>query len=97
MLDELGKTTEAVAMVIPHQANKRIIDAVGRKLGLRTTRSTSTSTNTATPVQRRCRWRSGRLGRWGIEQGLGDPHCVWSRVSLGGRRSPVLNTYQILG
>ncbi len=35
ILDELGQTTEAVAMVIPHQANKRIIDAVGRKLGLR--------------------------------------------------------------
>ena len=38
VLDRLGVTTDDVALVIPHQANKRIIDAVGRKLGVESDR-----------------------------------------------------------
>jgi 3-oxoacyl-[acyl-carrier-protein] synthase-3 len=34
VLDMIGATAEDVSLVIPHQANKRIIDAVGRRLGL---------------------------------------------------------------
>ncbi len=34
ILERIGKTVEDVAMVIPHQANKRILDAVRRKLGV---------------------------------------------------------------
>ncbi len=35
VLEHVGGTIEDVKLVIPHQANKRIIDAVGKKLGLR--------------------------------------------------------------
>jgi 3-oxoacyl-[acyl-carrier-protein] synthase-3 len=34
VLDRIGRTTSDVALVIPHQANKRIIDAVRRKMGV---------------------------------------------------------------
>lgn len=34
VLDRIGKSTSDVALVIPHQANKRIIDAVRKLLGL---------------------------------------------------------------
>lgn len=34
VLDRVGKTVDDVALVVPHQANKRIIDAVSRKLGV---------------------------------------------------------------
>ena len=34
VLGRIGKTTTDVALVVPHQANKRIIDAVGNKLGV---------------------------------------------------------------
>lgn len=34
VLDQIDLSIEDVALVIPHQANKRIIDAVGRRLGL---------------------------------------------------------------
>ncbi|MDH3731538.1 MAG: ketoacyl-ACP synthase III [Acidimicrobiia bacterium] len=34
VLDRLGKTVDDVALVVPHQANKRIIDAVGNHLGI---------------------------------------------------------------
>lgn len=34
VLVRTGKTMDDVALVIPHQANKRIIDAVGQKMGL---------------------------------------------------------------
>lgn len=34
VLRRTGKTMDDVALVIPHQANKRIIDAVGQKMGL---------------------------------------------------------------
>ena len=34
ILERIGKTVDDVALVIPHQANKRIIDAVRRKLGV---------------------------------------------------------------
>lgn len=34
VLTNIGKTIDDVALVVPHQANKRIIDAVGKKLGL---------------------------------------------------------------
>jgi 3-oxoacyl-[acyl-carrier-protein] synthase-3 len=34
VLDRLGKTVDDVALVIPHQANLRIIDAVRKKLGV---------------------------------------------------------------
>jgi 3-oxoacyl-[acyl-carrier-protein] synthase-3 len=34
VLDRIGKTVADVALVIPHQANKRIIDAVQHKLGV---------------------------------------------------------------
>jgi 3-oxoacyl-[acyl-carrier-protein] synthase-3 len=34
VLDRVGKTTADVALVVPHQANKRIIDAVRSKLGV---------------------------------------------------------------
>ncbi len=34
VLRNVGKTISDVALVIPHQANKRIIDAVGKKLGI---------------------------------------------------------------
>ncbi len=33
LLAKLGKTVADVALVVPHQANKRIIDAVGQRLG----------------------------------------------------------------
>ncbi|MEE9534448.1 MAG: beta-ketoacyl-ACP synthase III [Acidimicrobiia bacterium] len=33
VLDQIGKRLEDVALIVPHQANLRIIDAVGRKLG----------------------------------------------------------------
>jgi 3-oxoacyl-[acyl-carrier-protein] synthase-3 len=33
IVDRVGASMDDVALVIPHQANKRIIDAVGRKLG----------------------------------------------------------------
>jgi 3-oxoacyl-[acyl-carrier-protein] synthase-3 len=32
VLDRIGKTVSDVALVIPHQANKRIIDAIQHKL-----------------------------------------------------------------
>jgi len=35
VLDHVGSSIEDVKLVIPHQANKRIIDAVGKKLRLR--------------------------------------------------------------
>jgi len=34
VLDRIGETIDDVALLIPHQANKRIIDAVGQKLGI---------------------------------------------------------------
>lgn len=34
LLQRMGKTAEDVALVIPHQANRRIIDAVGKNLGI---------------------------------------------------------------
>jgi 3-oxoacyl-[acyl-carrier-protein] synthase-3 len=34
LLDRIDKTVDDVALVIPHQANKRIIDAVQHKLGV---------------------------------------------------------------
>jgi len=34
VLERTGKTMDDVALVIPHQANKRIIDAVGQKMNL---------------------------------------------------------------
>lgn len=34
VLDRVGKGVDDVALVVPHQANKRIIDAVSRKLGV---------------------------------------------------------------
>ncbi len=34
VLDRIGKTVEDVAMVIPHQANVRIIDAVTKRMGV---------------------------------------------------------------
>lgn len=34
LLDRIGRTIADVALVIPHQANKRIIDAVRKKLGV---------------------------------------------------------------
>lgn len=34
VLDHIGETIDDVALLIPHQANKRIIDAVGQKLGM---------------------------------------------------------------
>lgn len=34
LLERLGKSIDDVALLVPHQANKRIIDAVGRKLGI---------------------------------------------------------------
>jgi 3-oxoacyl-[acyl-carrier-protein] synthase-3 len=34
VLERVGKTIDDVALVIPHQANRRIIDAVGSKLGV---------------------------------------------------------------
>jgi 3-oxoacyl-[acyl-carrier-protein] synthase-3 len=34
VLGRIGKTIDDVALVIPHQANKRIIDAVARKAGV---------------------------------------------------------------
>ncbi len=33
VLDRVGRSIDDVALLIPHQANKRILDAVGRKLG----------------------------------------------------------------
>ncbi len=35
VLSRIGKTVDDVALVVPHQANKRIIDAIGRGLELR--------------------------------------------------------------
>jgi len=35
VLDRAGLTTSDVALFVPHQANLRIIDAVGTRLGLR--------------------------------------------------------------
>ena len=35
VLEHIGRTIDDVKLVIPHQANKRIIDAVGKKLNLR--------------------------------------------------------------
>ena len=34
VLERIGKGIDDVAMLVPHQANLRIIDAVGKKLGL---------------------------------------------------------------
>ena len=34
LLERLGKSIDDVALLVPHQANKRIIDAVGHKLGI---------------------------------------------------------------
>lgn len=34
VLERIGRTIPDVKLVVPHQANKRIIDAVGKKLGL---------------------------------------------------------------
>jgi 3-oxoacyl-[acyl-carrier-protein] synthase-3 len=34
VLDHIGRTMDDVALVIPHQANLRIIDAVRKKLGV---------------------------------------------------------------
>ena len=34
VLERIGRSTDEVDLVIPHQANKRIIDAVRRKLGV---------------------------------------------------------------
>jgi 3-oxoacyl-[acyl-carrier-protein] synthase-3 len=38
VLRRTGRSLDEVALLIPHQANKRIIDAVGHKLGLSTER-----------------------------------------------------------
>ena len=42
-------TSRNIKCVIPHQANRRIIDAVGERLGATPEQFSSTSTNTATP------------------------------------------------
>ncbi len=34
VLQRIGRTTEEVSVVVPHQANRRIIDAVGQRLGI---------------------------------------------------------------
>ncbi len=34
LLDRLGKQIDDVSLLVPHQANKRIIDAVGQRLGI---------------------------------------------------------------
>jgi len=34
VLDRIGKSVGDVALLVPHQANKRIIDAVGKRLGI---------------------------------------------------------------
>lgn len=34
VLDRIGKTVDDIDLLVPHQANKRIIDAVGRQLGI---------------------------------------------------------------
>lgn len=38
LLDRVGRTVADVAIVVPHQANKRIIDAVGARLGVESDR-----------------------------------------------------------
>ena len=38
VLERAGVSLDAVDLVIPHQANRRIIDAVGRELGVETSK-----------------------------------------------------------
>ncbi len=51
--------------LVPHQANLRIIDAIGRKLGLPPSAWSSPWTATRTPRPRAFPWRSPRPGRTG--------------------------------
>ena len=48
----------AVDWLVPHQANRRIIDAMGKDSACRPKKSWSRSTVTPTPRPRRCRWHS---------------------------------------
>ena len=50
-------TPDDIAMVIPHQANQRILDATADRLGLAPGRMASVIGATATRRRPRCRWR----------------------------------------
>ena len=50
-------STADIDLFIPHQANRRIIDAIGKRLGLADDQVTSTLSVTATPRPPRFRWR----------------------------------------
>jgi 3-oxoacyl-[acyl-carrier-protein] synthase-3 len=64
-----GLTRRDIDWLVPHQANQRIIDAMGRKLGLATDRVVVTvdrhaNTSAASvPLALNEAWRDGRIGR----------------------------------
>ena len=54
VLREADVSVEEIDLLIPHQANLRIIEAVGDRLGMyRERRFISMLTNTVTPLQQR--------------------------------------------
>ena len=57
-----GLARADVDWLVPHQANLRIIDAMGRKLGLPPERVVVTVVTTPTPRRLPCRWRLTRHG-----------------------------------
>jgi 3-oxoacyl-[acyl-carrier-protein] synthase-3 len=66
VLARLGKTTDDVALVIPHQANKRIIDAVGHHLGIDESRvyvNVDRFGNTGSASVPLALWEARELGR----------------------------------
>ena len=54
-----GYTAADIDWFVPHQANKRIIDASAAKLGIAPEKVVRPSIGTATPRPPRSRWRSG--------------------------------------
>ena len=58
LLTEQGFAKEEIKLFIPHQANERIIDAVGERMKFPPSASTRTSSATATPRRPRSRSRS---------------------------------------
>ena len=78
-LEKNGLTQDAVDWLVPHQANRRIIDAMGRKLGLppeRVVVTVDTHANTSAasiPLALRDVWHAGRVlpGQLVLMEGLG--------------------------
>ncbi len=58
-----GYAPDEIDLYVPHQANKRILDGIAKKLGIPRTRSSSRSPSTATPRPRPSPLRSIRRSK----------------------------------